>query len=90
MEIEKKPSTNEETYRIYNYFKKYPGILLSAVSVLTAVLAVVANALAFLYQYIKFQKWNINILKWGLPFKGNTIYYPVLYYISCLYFVSAM
>lgn len=78
MEIEKKPSTNEETYRIYNYFKKYPGILLSAVSVLTAVLAVVANALAFLYQYIKFQKWNINILKWGLPFKGNTIYYPVL------------
>ena len=42
MEIEKKPSTNEETYRIYNYFKKYPGILLSAVSVLTAVLAVVA------------------------------------------------
>ena len=71
MEIEKKPSTNEETYRIYNYFKKYPGILLSAVSVLTAVLAVVANALAFLYQYIKFQKWNINILKWGLPFKGK-------------------
>lgn len=45
---------------------------------MTAVLAVVANALAFLYQYIKFQKWNINILKWGLPFKGNTIYYPVL------------
>ena len=78
MEIEKKPSTNEETYRIYNYFKEHPGILLSAVSVLTAVLAVVANALAFLYQYIKFQKWNINILKWGLPFKGNTIYYPAL------------
>lgn len=32
MEIEKKPSTNEETYRIYNYFKSiqvyyYPPFL---------------------------------------------------------------
>ena len=78
MEIEEKPSANEETYHVYNYFKERPGILLSAVSVLTAVLAVVANALAFLYQYIKLQKWNINILKWGLPFEGNTIYYPAL------------
>lgn len=55
MEIEKKPSTNEETYRIYNYFKEHPGILLSAVSVLTAVLAVVANALAFLYNISNFK-----------------------------------
>lgn len=78
MEIEEKRSANEETYHVYNYFKERPGILLSAVSVLTAVLAVVANALAFLYQYIKLQKWNINILKWGLPFEGNTIYYPAL------------
>ncbi|WP_346670278.1 hypothetical protein [uncultured Subdoligranulum sp.] len=87
MEIEKKPSTNEETYRIYNYFKGHPGILLSAVSVLTAVLAVVANALAFLYQYIKLQKWNINILKWGLPFEGNAIYYPAL---SLLYILLVL
>lgn len=85
MEIEEKPSTNEETYRVYNYFKEHPGILLSAVSVLTAVLAVVANALAFLYQYIKLQKWNINILKWGLPFEGNSIYYPALSLLYILF-----
>lgn len=84
MEIEEKPSANEETYRVYNYFKERPGILLSAVSVLTAVLAVVANALAFLYQYIKLQKWNINILKWGLPVEGTAIYYPVLSLIYIL------
>lgn len=29
MEIEKKPSTNEETYRIYNYFNAFIIILKS-------------------------------------------------------------
>lgn len=68
MEIEKKPSTNEETYRIYNYFKKYPGILLSAVSVLTAVLAVVANALAFFVPIYQIPKMEHQYTKVGPSF----------------------
>lgn len=74
MEVDDK-KVEKETYYIYDFFKNHPGVLASCGSIVMALVAVILNAIVFLFQYIKLKKWNIDILEFGITIEGGFIYY---------------
>ena len=72
MEVDDK-KVEKETYYIYDFFKNHPGVLASCGSIVMALVAVILNAIVFLFQYIKLKKWNIDILEFGITIEGGYI-----------------
>lgn len=72
---DKNKEVEKETYYIYDFFKNHPGILASCASISMAIIAVILNAIVFLFQYIKLKKWNIDVLELGITIGGGLVYY---------------
>ena len=75
------PRISQDTYRVFDYLKEHHTLLIACISAIVAGISFFINFIAYLYQRLTLQGWNVDSRVVDFSVKGQLYYYIIVSFI---------
>ena len=75
------PKASQDTYRVFDYLKEHHTLLIACISAIVAGISFFINFIAYLYQRLTLQGWNVDSRIVDFSVKGQLYYYIIVSFI---------